>query len=41
MEMVENSHFSPDLDFCKGCGICAKECPTKAISMKPEGDFKK
>lgn len=22
-----------NLDFCKGCGICAKECPHKAISM--------
>ena len=25
----------PDLDYCKGCGICAKECPFKAITMKP------
>jgi Pyruvate/2-oxoacid:ferredoxin oxidoreductase delta subunit len=41
MEMVEESYFSPDLDFCKGCGICAKECPKNAISMMPEGDFKK
>ncbi|MDR2720442.1 MAG: 4Fe-4S binding protein [Nitrososphaerota archaeon] len=23
-----------DLNFCKGCGICANECPTKAIAMK-------
>ncbi|MCL2134293.1 MAG: 4Fe-4S binding protein [Candidatus Bathyarchaeota archaeon] len=23
-----------DLSFCKGCGICANECPTKAIVMK-------
>ena len=21
-------------DYCKGCGICSTECPTKAISMK-------
>ncbi|MGB9705421.1 MAG: 4Fe-4S binding protein, partial [Pyrobaculum sp.] len=21
---------------CKGCGICANECPTKAIEMVPE-----
>lgn len=27
------------LDFCKGCGICAKVCPVKCIAMKPEGDF--
>ena len=22
-----------DLEYCKGCGICAEECPTNAISM--------
>jgi pyruvate ferredoxin oxidoreductase delta subunit len=22
-----------NLDYCKGCGICANECPVKAISM--------
>ena len=25
-----------DYDYCKGCGICAKECPVKAIEMVPE-----
>ena len=25
-----------DLDYCKGCGICAEECPTKAITMVEE-----
>lgn len=25
-----------DLDHCKGCGICAEECPTDAITMVPE-----
>lgn len=25
-----------DLDYCKGCGICARECPTGAISMIEE-----
>ena len=28
-----------DLDFCKGCGICAAECPTGHIQMVPETDF--
>jgi 2-oxoacid:acceptor oxidoreductase delta subunit (pyruvate/2-ketoisovalerate family) len=25
-----------DYDFCKGCGICAQECPCGAIDMIPE-----
>jgi pyruvate ferredoxin oxidoreductase delta subunit len=24
-------------DYCKGCGICSNVCPTKAITMAPEG----
>lgn len=25
-----------NLDFCKGCGICAEECPVKCIEMEEE-----
>lgn len=25
-----------DYDFCKGCGICANDCPKKAIAMIAE-----
>ena len=28
--------FKVDYDHCKGCGICANECPVKAIEMVPE-----
>lgn len=27
------THLGADLQFCKGCGICAEECPRKAIAM--------
>ena len=30
--------FSIDLDYCKGCGLCAAECPCGAIEMAPEED---
>ena len=31
-----------DLSYCKGCGICARECPPKAeaIEMLDEADFR-
>ncbi len=31
---TEKGDIEFDYDFCKGCGICANECPTKAITMK-------
>ncbi|MDO8964923.1 MAG: 4Fe-4S binding protein [Coriobacteriia bacterium] len=27
-----------DLTYCKGCGICAEECPAGAIAMVPESE---
>jgi len=29
----EDGFFRADLDYCKGCGICAHECPKDAIKM--------
>ena len=28
--------YTINLDYCKGCGICAEECPCGAIVMEPE-----
>ncbi len=28
--------YAIDYDYCKGCGICAAECPCGAIEMRPE-----
>lgn len=27
-----------ELEYCKGCGICAEVCPSKAIDMVPEAE---
>ncbi len=29
-----NEKIKVDMFFCKGCGICEVECPTKAITME-------
>jgi len=28
--------FSANLDYCKGCGVCARLCPAKAIALVRE-----
>jgi 2-oxoacid:acceptor oxidoreductase delta subunit (pyruvate/2-ketoisovalerate family) len=33
---IENGKYEINLDYCKGCGICASECPCGAIDMVPE-----
>ncbi len=36
IEQNGEGHFEAGLDYCKGCGICAKECPTRTITMVEE-----
>ena len=30
---TKDGDYEVDLTFCKGCGICARECPVKALVM--------
>jgi len=32
----EDGFFEANLEYCKGCGICAVECQTRCIEMKDE-----
>jgi len=36
MKLGPGLRYSFDYDYCKGCGICAAECPCGAIVMEPE-----
>jgi pyruvate ferredoxin oxidoreductase delta subunit len=40
VHMEEQKVLGFDYDHCKGCGICATECPAAAISMHPETEFR-
>ena len=35
-KLGEGLRYEFDYDYCKGCGICAAECPAGAIDMLPE-----
>ncbi len=32
----DDGYFEADMFYCKGCGICARECPTMVITMVEE-----
>ena len=36
IERDADGYFEANLFYCKGCGICATECPKKAINMVEE-----
>ncbi len=36
IKLGTGERYEFDYDFCKGCGICVKECPCGAIEMVPE-----
>jgi 2-oxoacid:acceptor oxidoreductase delta subunit (pyruvate/2-ketoisovalerate family) len=36
VKLGPGARYEIDLDYCKGCGICAAECPCGAIDMVPE-----
>jgi pyruvate ferredoxin oxidoreductase delta subunit len=33
IKVREDGYTEVDLRYCKGCGICAEECPVKCITM--------
>ena len=38
VEQNDEGYFEANLFYCKGCGICVRECWTRAITMLEEGE---
>jgi 2-oxoacid:acceptor oxidoreductase delta subunit (pyruvate/2-ketoisovalerate family) len=36
IKLGPGKHFRINYDYCKGCGVCAAECPCGSIKMIPE-----
>ena len=36
IEQNDDGDFEANVYYCKGCGVCARECPTKVITMVVE-----
>jgi 2-oxoacid:acceptor oxidoreductase delta subunit (pyruvate/2-ketoisovalerate family) len=36
IKLGPGKRFQFNYDYCKGCGVCAQECPCGAIAMAPE-----
>jgi 2-oxoacid:acceptor oxidoreductase delta subunit (pyruvate/2-ketoisovalerate family) len=36
IKLGPGQRYRIDYDYCKGCGLCAQECPCGAIDMVPE-----
>jgi 2-oxoacid:acceptor oxidoreductase delta subunit (pyruvate/2-ketoisovalerate family) len=36
IKLGDGERYEIDYDYCKGCGVCAAECPCGAIEMRPE-----
>lgn len=34
---IDEGFYEANLYYCKGCGICARECPVNCIEMVEEG----
>jgi 2-oxoacid:acceptor oxidoreductase delta subunit (pyruvate/2-ketoisovalerate family) len=38
---LDHEEYEVNYDYCKGCGVCAEECPREAISMEEELKWRK